>query len=491
MDQVHVIRHKVLVEGQSVRRVAREMGVSRVTVKRYVGGAPPGVRAETPRPKPVTDAVRSRVEEILGDAPRWTGGKQRLTTRRLHRMLRDEGFSVGQWVVKQLVRDWKRRRAEIFVPLTYKPGDLAEVDFFEVLVDVAGVRSKAWMFVMRLMYSGRDFAWLYPRQDQVCFLDGHVRAFAHFGAVPHRVLYDNLKPAVARVLVGSERELQPRFLAMATHYVLEPAFARPRTGHDKGGVEARGKGIRWQELVPIPSGPDLRSVSAALLARLDARMGERADGRPDTVGVCFAEECERMVPLPATPFLAAAVRETIPTRRCLVQVEGAYYSVWSDWYGRDVRAYVGVDEITLVGPDHRRVVHARQPFGRKAVDYRHYLPELAKKPQAVRQVADELLRDLGEPYASLWRALVDEHGPKQAARIFAQVLAAVVERGDAAVAACVRAALATGEPILLALRPPDAPSPSVPAETLPAPLVGIDVAAGSAADYDAWLGGAR
>lgn len=44
------------------------------------------------------------------------------------------------------------------MPLTYRPGDLAEVDFFGVLVDVDGVRRKAWLFLMRLMYSGHDFA---------------------------------------------------------------------------------------------------------------------------------------------------------------------------------------------------------------------------------------------------------------------------------------------------------------------------------------------
>jgi transposase len=77
-----------------------------------------------------------------------------------------------------------RRRREVFVPLTYRPGDLAEVDFFEVFVDPVGVRRKAFLFLMRLMYSGRDFAWIYERQDQVSFLDGHVRAFAHFGGVP-------------------------------------------------------------------------------------------------------------------------------------------------------------------------------------------------------------------------------------------------------------------------------------------------------------------
>ena len=44
----------------------------------------------------------------------------------------------------------------LFVPLVYRPGDLAEVDFFQILADVAGLRVKAWMFVMRLMHSGRD-----------------------------------------------------------------------------------------------------------------------------------------------------------------------------------------------------------------------------------------------------------------------------------------------------------------------------------------------
>jgi len=52
---------------------------------------------------------------------------------------------------------------------------------------------------MRLMYSGRDFAWIYERQDQISFLDGHVRAFAHFEAVPARIAYDNLRAAVVRI----------------------------------------------------------------------------------------------------------------------------------------------------------------------------------------------------------------------------------------------------------------------------------------------------
>jgi len=58
------------------------------------------------------------------------------------------------------------------------------------------------MFVMRLSHSGRAFHVAYVTQAQEAFLEGHVAAFAHFNGVPGRIRYDNLKPAVVRVLRG-------------------------------------------------------------------------------------------------------------------------------------------------------------------------------------------------------------------------------------------------------------------------------------------------
>jgi transposase len=235
MDQVHVVRHKVLVEGRSQRAVARELGLARVTVRKYLDKAVAVRKPEAvPRRRPVWDAVGPRVQALWAESEQWTGGKQRLTATRLHELLVAEGHRVGLTVVKDAVAEWKRQRREVFVPLTYRPGDLAEVDFFEVLVDLEGTRRKAWLFLMRLMYSGRDFAWIYERQDQISFLDGHVRAFAHFEGAPARVAYDNLRAAVVRILVGGERTLTPRFTALASHYVVEACFCRPGQGHDKG-----------------------------------------------------------------------------------------------------------------------------------------------------------------------------------------------------------------------------------------------------------------
>src|SRR5262245_44353845 len=411
VDQVHVIRHKVLVDGRSQRQVAKEFGISRAMVRKYVEGAEPVRREAGPRARPVWEAVGPRIEALLAASKDWTGGKQQLTATRLHELLIGEGHQVGASLVKAVVAEWKRQRREVFVPLTYRPGDLAEVDFFEVLIDLDGTRRKAWLFLMRLMYSGRDFAWIYERQDQVSFLDGHMRAFAHFGGVPARLAYDNLKAAVVRIHVGGERALTARFAALASHYLFEPCFCRPGEGHDKGGVEARGQAIRRQVLVPIPNGPTLDAINQALLARLDTR----ATTTP-TIAARFTEE-QRVWRAVPDSFVAELTTVATVTPRALVRVEGAYYSVPCRWAGLDLLVRIGATGVTIVGPEGTRIEHPRKRFGERSIDYRHYLPELARKPQAVRQVLPDLLRDLGEPFPAVWAQLHAAHGPREAARL--------------------------------------------------------------------------
>jgi transposase len=483
MDQVHVVRHKVLVEGRSQRQVAKELGIARETLRKYLAESIP-IRKETaPRPRPVWALVRDRVEALLRESGQWTGGKQRLTATRLHELLVGEGHRVGVTVVKEAVAEWKRQRREVFVPLTYRPGDLGEVDFFEVLVDLDGTRRKAWLFLMRLMYSGRDFAWIYERQDQVSFLDGHVRAFAHFGGVPARLAYDNLKAAVVRILVGGERALSPRFAALTSHYLFEPCFCRPGEGHDKGGVEARGKALRQQALVPIPSAATLEAINAALLTRLDARLDTKRDLAGQTIGARFLEEQRLFRPAPM-PFAAEATTFATVTPRAIVRLDGAVYSVPSRWAGLDLVVRTGATTVTIIGQDGTRIPHPRKRFGQRSIDYRHYLPELARKPQAVRQVLPDLLRDLGDPFPAVWAHLHAAHGPRDAARLFAKILGELDTRGAADVVPMLETALANGTPLLTARSGARGAMPRV---EVPAPLRDLEVASGCAADYDTWL----
>ena len=482
MDRVHVIRHKREHEGLSIRAIARDLGVSRNTVRKYLDGDGEPQRQEAgKRPQPVLDAVRERIDELVREWGWRTTPKQRVTGTLVHQRLRAEGYQVGSTTVRAYLAEQRRVRQEVYVPLPWRPGEAAQVDFFEVTVEVAGQRRPAWMFVLHLMYSGRDFAWLYERCNQVAFLDGHVRAFGHLGGVVRRCIYDNLKAAVKRRLgLGRERELSGRFLALCSHYVIEPCFARPGQGHDKGGVEARGKNVRLQHLTPIPCGASLAEIAGRLVEQLDAAAATRRSRQGGNVAQRFEEERAALRALPERSFEARQVELVTVSRQALVRVDGAQYSVPGHWNSSQATAYVGVADIVLEWRE-ERITTTKQPRGSRTVRYRHYLDELAAKPQAVRQVAPELMAELGAPYEQLWRLLSTRYGELEAARVVAKLVGAIVEHGEQLVAETLSAALAA---------PPPAPSaPRQPPATVPAALQRYHVEATPAAAYDALLVG--
>jgi transposase len=109
----------------------------------------------------------------------------------------------------------------------------------QVSVYVAGLLVEVQLFIMRLSASGRAFPRAYLNEAQEVFLDGHVRAFEHFGGVPARIRYDNLKAAVSKVLKGRDRIESDRFVALRSHYGFDSFFCQPgvKGAHEKGGVE--------------------------------------------------------------------------------------------------------------------------------------------------------------------------------------------------------------------------------------------------------------
>lgn len=484
MDQVHVIRHKILVEGQSIRRVAREMHISRITIRRYLEISQPVRVEDQPRPAPIQTKVAPRLDQLLEEWRGRTTAKQHITGTLLHRRLVEEGYQVGITTVRAYLREKRRQSAEVFIPLVYRPGEVAQVDFFEVAVEEAQVPRKAWKFLLHLMYSGADFVWLYDRCDQLSFLDGHVRAFAFFEGVAQRLVYDNLSAAVRR-LIGHERELTERFTALVSHYLFEPCFARPGEGHDKGGVESRGKAVRLQHMVPVPRGETLCAISTALLAQVQSAYALKRDAEGRSLTERLAAERRALRTLPAPAFDARRVILVAVSNKATVHVEGAVYSVPSTWAGLEATAYVGVDEVRIICRSEQEC-YAKERPGVRRIRYKHYLRELARKPQAVRQVAPDLTQELGQPYGQLWSLLVETHGAREAARLLAKILGAIVEHGEESVSTALSKALVTGQVDLLALGERLHATPSMARVEVPEPLRSYQIEAGQAADYD-WL----
>ena len=252
MELYAEVRRSVYVEGLSERAAARRFGLARETVRKMLrDSVPPGYRRAQPVRCPKLDGFTGVIDQILGDDQQ-RPKKQRHTAKRIWERLRAEhAFTGGYTIVKDYVRAKTLGGQEMFVPLAHPPGD-AQADFGEALVVIAGVACKAHYLVVDLPHSDDGFVKAFPAETTEAFCDGHNAAFGYVGGVPRRIVYDNTKLAVARILGDGTRQRTPVFSELQSHYLFDDRFGRPGKGNDKGKVEGLVGYARRNCFVPIP-----------------------------------------------------------------------------------------------------------------------------------------------------------------------------------------------------------------------------------------------
>lgn len=375
-------------DGLSVRELARRFHVHRRDVRQALASAVPPERKAVVRAAPALDRWKPTIDGWL-EADRTVPRKQRHTARRVwQRLVEEQGAVVGESTVRRYVAEVRRRievpLVEVMVPQHHPLGEEAEVDFGTASVYLAGVVVEVSMFVVRLSASGRGYTRAYLNEAQEVFLDGHVRAFEHFGGVPKRIRYDNLKAAVERVLKGRDRIESERFVALRSHYGFDSFFCQPgiKGSHEKGGVEGEVGRFRRRHLVPVPhvnSMTELNELLAAGVARDDQRFIAQ---RRITVAEHFALEADTLRPLPGEPFDISAMRAHRVDRKSRVSVRGCLYSVPAAHVGKRLDVRVGAETIEALDGAVVVARHARARKGDEVLALDHYLEVLAVKTGA-------------------------------------------------------------------------------------------------------------
>lgn len=385
------IRKDWRLDEPSIRELAERHKVHRRTVRQALADAVPPPRKVYPvRPRPAIDEWVPVIDAWLladKDAPR----KQRHTARRIwQRLVAEHQATCSEVTVSRYLA---RRRVElglltreVSIPQTHEAGAEAEVDFGEFYATIAGLVVKCWMFVMRLSHSGKAFHVAFATQAQEAFLEGHVLAFEYFGGVPGRIRYDNLKPAVIRVLKGRDRTESERFTALRSHYGFDSFFCRPglEGAHEKGGVEGEIGRFRRRHLVPVPKVASLAELNE-VIAAADLLDDDRViTGRPITVGAAFAAEATELMGLSAEAFDCARLLNARVDSRSRVSVRQCFYSVPARYAGRRLPVRLAArtveihDGATLVARHQRAVGRYAEVL---CLD--HYLEVLKTKPGAL------------------------------------------------------------------------------------------------------------
>jgi transposase len=396
VDVFASIRRDARVEGLSVRELARRHEVHRRTVRAALASAEPPPRKVQVRVAPRLAPFREAIDEMLRvdlDAPR----KQRHTaTRILARLAEEHGATeLSYSTVRDYVRvrrveieiEAGRRRVDAFIPQGHLPGAEAEVDFGDVWIVLAGVKTKCHMFVFRLSHSGKAVHRIYSTQSQEAFLQGHIEAFDAIGGIPTRhIRYDNLTSAVTKVLFGRRRDENDRWVLFRSHYGFDAFYCEPGIvgAHEKGGVEGEVGRFRRNRLSPMPEVDSLAELNKRLMVWDEADEGRRIDTRIRSVGEDFATERPLLASLPEDRFDPGLPLSPRVDRSSLVTVRMAKYSVPSRLIGRQVRVSLGAAEVVIFDGRIEVARHARVVArGGESVDLDHYLEVLKMKPGAL------------------------------------------------------------------------------------------------------------
>jgi transposase len=380
MDEWMTIRRRVLVEGVSKRQILREMGMHWTTLEKILEHSePPGYRRRREAEKPKIGPYLEWVGEVLkGDQalPR----KQRHTAKRLWRRLRDErGFTGGYTIVKDAVRQLKRRQQEVFLPLAHRPGE-GQVDFGQALVRMSGALRKVFFFVMALPHSDGFFVMAFERECTESFWEGHVRAFAFFGGVPCRITYDNTRLAVAKIVGSHARTLTRGFQQLVSHYLFDYHFCQVRRANEKGVVEGTVKFARLNFFVPVPEVRDFEELNAWLLERCREDLGRRLRGKTAAKGQLLVEDRAAFLPLPAAAFDACRMQSTVANSESLVRFDDNDYSVPVAYAHHPVVVRGYMDRVEVGCRKQVIAVHPRcWERERQIFDPLHYLPLLERK----------------------------------------------------------------------------------------------------------------
>jgi transposase len=382
---------------------------------------PPGYRRSRPPARPRLDPYVGVIEGIL-EEDKGRPAKQRHTSKRIFERLKEEhGFTGGYTIVKDYVRTATLRGQEMFVPLMHPAGE-AQVDFGEALVVIAGVEQKAHYLVMDLPQSDDCFVAAFPAETTEAFLEGHVRAFAHFGGVPTRILYDNTRIAVAKILGGEERQRTRAFSELQSYYLFADKFGRPAKGNDKGKVEGLVGYARRNFMVPIPRVSSWQELNAHLEQQCQKRRERRLRGHSETIGERFERDRAALLPLPAAPYEACEKISTRVSSLSLVRYRSNDYSVPTQYGHRQVWVKGYVHEVVIASGSEVIARHERN-YEREVVvfDPLHYLALLEQKTRALDQAAPLAGWRLPESFVQL-RRLLEARLRKHGSREYVQVL---------------------------------------------------------------------
>src|SRR5579872_4056043 len=472
VETIARIRREHFIKGKTIKEIARDLKVSRNTVRKVLRSGETSFEYErVVQPRPKLGRWASELDGLLA-ANAVKSAREQLTLIRIFEELRERGYDGGYDAVRRYARRWAKERgqstAAAYVPLSFAPGEAYQFDWSHEVVLLSGVTVIVKAAHVRLCHSRMLFVRVYPRETQEMVFDAHDRAFAMFKGACGRGIYDNMKTAVETIFVGKQRLYNRRFLQMCSHYLVDPVACTPASGWEKGQVENQVGLVRQRFFTPRLRFKNLDELNAWLLDKCIAyaKVHHHPELTEQTIWEVFEAERPKLVPYAGRFDGFHAVPASV-SKTCLVRFDNNKYSVAASAVGRPVEVQAYADRI-VIRQDGRVIAEHSRSFGRGETVYDpwHYVPVLARKPGALRNGAP--FKDWVLPAAleRIRRRLAgSDNGDRQMVKILAAVLTDGMSEVEAACAQALSEGVHSADVVLNILARRRDPEPAEPIHT--------------------------
>jgi transposase len=390
--------------GWGSKRIARELGVSRGTVKRYLeaGGWQP---FKSPQRRKLLDGhadwLRERFRRHRGNAD---VVRQELQA--------EKSIVASLRTVQRALEPYRQEllaEARATVRFETTPGKQMQADFGERVVEIGAQKVKVFLFVATLGYSRRAHVRAFRHERQENWFDGIESAFLAFGGVPEEVLIDNARALVLEHDRDTRQVVfNPKLIAFARHWGFTPRACAPYRARTKGKTES-GVGYVKRNAIAGRCFASWEALEAHLAEWERAIANARLHGTTGEAPMLrFArDEAKRLKPLAdRAPFRCCRMLERRVRNDCAVEVDGNAYSVPWRLIGELVEVIVAAGQVRVRHGATEVAVHAMVEGRRqRVVDPAHLAGVAGVGGRRVRSPVEPI--DAAQPMPSLLRPLAD------------------------------------------------------------------------------------
>jgi len=449
VESIAKIRRMYHVDGKAIRAIAKELNISKNTVKKVIRSNETKFQlAKYIKDKPVLGKHLEILNQLLeGNTKEPT--RRRMTAKKLFEQLQASGY-VGSYesvnlVVRVFRREHEAKGKQVFIPLNFEPGKAFQFDWGEEEISLSGVITRVKAARIKLCHSRYSLVVVYPNEQLEMVMAAHEEAFKFFAGCCENGIYDNMKTLVTKILSGKDRILNQKFLQMASHYLFEPIACTPASGWEKGQVEKQVGDTRRNFFTPILKGETYEEINFKLreMSLNSSKTMKHPDFKEKTIFEVYEEEKPYLIEYRGE-FEGYRLHPTVVSSLSLVQYDTNMYSVPCEYVRLAVQIKSYAWRIFVVHESKVIAEHVRC-FKRQQKIYNpwHYISALERKPGALRNGAPfkDLMSLLPEVFSKIRSKL---QAYKDSDKQFIDILQLIYKYGLEKVAHACQLTITTG-----------------------------------------------